>query len=327
MGAAGGQISGGQKQRVAIARAFIKDPRILIFDEATSALDKKNEAEVQSSIDAIRKELGAVTTVVIAHRLTTIRNADQIIVLKKGVLTEIGNHDTLLRDYPDGVYAKLVKQQEDAENNGGEEVNSGSDNEDGGDQKGKGDDVDDIGIENFANQISGKVSLKEIEVLDAVVAPELQKRRSTHTNKQPHQTAKPHDEKDKKSHMSPEELKKKEETDKNDLIEDNKIEEFKKQLEKEGFMSRLKPYTKPVINTVIGVIVSVLQGAIFPVFGLFITKMLFSLFIFWDKDLLRSESDKWCLGMFLLCIGSFITGFTQKFMFGVVGENITFAMR
>lgn len=110
VGAAGGQISGGQKQRVAIARAFIKQPKILIFDEATSALDKKNEAEVQASIDAIRKELGAVTTVVIAHRLSTIRNADKIIVLKKGKLTESGNHESLLRDYPTGVYAKLVRQ-------------------------------------------------------------------------------------------------------------------------------------------------------------------------------------------------------------------------
>lgn len=135
------------------------------------------------------------------------------------------------------------------------------------------------------------------------------------------------DEKDKKSQMTPEELKKKEETDKNDMVEENKEEEFKKELEKEGFMTRLKPYTKPAINTVIGIIVSVLQGGIFPVFGMFITKMLFSLFIFWDKDLLRSESDKWCLGMFILCLGSFVTGFTQKFMFGVVGENITFAMR
>ena len=96
---------------MAIARAFIKQPRILIFDEATSALDKKNEAEVQASIDAIRRELGAVTTVVIAHRLSTIRNADKIIVLKKGNLTEVGNHESLLRDYPDGVYAKLVHQQ------------------------------------------------------------------------------------------------------------------------------------------------------------------------------------------------------------------------
>ena len=111
VGSAGGQISGGQKQRVAIARAFIKQPRILIFDEATSALDKKNEAEVQQSIDAIRKELGQVTTVVIAHRLSTIRNADKIIVLKKGNISEVGNHASLLKDYPDGLYAKLVKQQ------------------------------------------------------------------------------------------------------------------------------------------------------------------------------------------------------------------------
>jgi ATP-binding cassette subfamily B (MDR/TAP) protein 1 len=84
VGAAGSQISGGQKQRVAIARAFIKSPKILIFDEATSALDKKNEAEVHASIDAIRKELGAVTTIVIPHRLSTIKNAERIIVLKRG---------------------------------------------------------------------------------------------------------------------------------------------------------------------------------------------------------------------------------------------------
>jgi energy-coupling factor transporter ATP-binding protein EcfA2 len=108
-------LSGGEKQRVSLARCLLKDRKIVIFDEATSALDKKNEAEVQASIDAIRKELGAVTTVVIAHRLSTIRNADKIIVLKKGKLTEIGTHDTLLREHPDGVYAKLVKQQEDTE--------------------------------------------------------------------------------------------------------------------------------------------------------------------------------------------------------------------
>jgi ABC-type multidrug transport system ATPase subunit len=70
---------------------------------------------VQASIDAIRRELGQVTTVVIAHRLSTIRNADKIVVLKKGKIAEIGTHETLLQQYPNGVYAKLVKQQEEAD--------------------------------------------------------------------------------------------------------------------------------------------------------------------------------------------------------------------
>ena len=74
---------------------------------------------MQASIDAIRQELGAITTIVIAHRLSTIRNADQIIVLKKGKLTELGTHSTLLRDFPTGVYAKLVKQQEDTDDKEG----------------------------------------------------------------------------------------------------------------------------------------------------------------------------------------------------------------
>jgi len=84
----------------------------LIFDEATSALDKTNEKEVQKAIDKISSELGGkVTTIVIAHRLSTIQNSDKIIVLKKGVISEVGDHNSLLRDYPDGVYSKLVKDQ------------------------------------------------------------------------------------------------------------------------------------------------------------------------------------------------------------------------
>ena len=83
-----------------MARAFIKKPKVLIFDEATSALDKKNEAEVQKAIDEMRKELGNVTTIVIAHRLSTVREADKIIVMKKGRVTEEGNHDELLANYP-----------------------------------------------------------------------------------------------------------------------------------------------------------------------------------------------------------------------------------
>ena len=109
-------MSGGQKQRIALARAFIKKPKLLIFDEATSALDKKNEAEVQRAIDDMKKELGQVTSVVIAHRLSTIKNADKIIVLKAGQIVEIGNHKSLLTEYPAGIYAKLVEDQEKIDN-------------------------------------------------------------------------------------------------------------------------------------------------------------------------------------------------------------------
>ena len=83
---------------------------MLIFDEATSALDKKNEAEVTASIEQMKNELGAVTTIVIAHRLSTVINADHIIVMKKGKIDEFGNHKTLLAK--GGTYAKLVATQE-----------------------------------------------------------------------------------------------------------------------------------------------------------------------------------------------------------------------
>jgi ATP-binding cassette subfamily B (MDR/TAP) protein 1 len=115
VGSAGGKLSGGQKQRIAIARAFIKQPKILLLDEATSALDKKNEQIVQQAIDRIKEKLGSITTIVIAHRLSTIKEADNILVLKYGELKEEGSHASLLQQYPDGIYANFVKQQEAAE--------------------------------------------------------------------------------------------------------------------------------------------------------------------------------------------------------------------
>ena len=97
VGAGGGQLSGGQKQRIALARAFIKKPKMLIFDEATSALDKANEAIVVQAIDALKAKLGAVTTLVIAHRLSSVRSADNIIVMKKGRIAEQGTHEELIK--------------------------------------------------------------------------------------------------------------------------------------------------------------------------------------------------------------------------------------
>ncbi|KNA15757.1 hypothetical protein SOVF_095280 [Spinacia oleracea] len=108
VGEHGGQLSGGQKQRVAIARAILKDPRILLLDEATSALDAESEKIVQEALDRIMVNR---TTVVVAHRLSTIRNANMIAVIHQGKVVEKGPHSELLKD-PEGAYSQLIRLQE-----------------------------------------------------------------------------------------------------------------------------------------------------------------------------------------------------------------------
>jgi ATP-binding cassette subfamily B (MDR/TAP) protein 1 len=112
IGIGGGMLSGGQKQRVAIARALASEPSVLLLDEATSALDSQSEKIVQDALDKLIKDTG-LTTVMIAHRLTTIKDCDMICVVKKGKIVEQGKHDELLAAkglYYDLAYASNTSQ-------------------------------------------------------------------------------------------------------------------------------------------------------------------------------------------------------------------------
>jgi ATP-binding cassette subfamily B protein len=106
VGERGIQLSGGQKQRVAIARALLKDPRILILDEATSALDAESEHLVKEALDRLMQ---GRTTLIIAHRLSTVADADEVVVLDGGMIVQRGDHQSLLRE--EGLYKQLVERQ------------------------------------------------------------------------------------------------------------------------------------------------------------------------------------------------------------------------
>ncbi|MCR4928628.1 MAG: ATP-binding cassette domain-containing protein, partial [Lachnospiraceae bacterium] len=109
VGEGGSTLSGGEKQRISIARAILSDAPIVFLDEATASLDPENEVLIQKAIDELVKNK---TVMVIAHRLQSVMNADKIIVLDDGIITEEGNHDELLKK--GGRYAALWKEQQTA---------------------------------------------------------------------------------------------------------------------------------------------------------------------------------------------------------------------
>ena len=109
LGENGGNLSGGEKQRISIARAMLKDAPIVILDEATASVDPENEAELQAAIEALTHNK---TIIMIAHRLKTVRHADQIIVLSGGHIVQHGTHEELIKE--EGIYSNFIAMRQEA---------------------------------------------------------------------------------------------------------------------------------------------------------------------------------------------------------------------
>ncbi|KFK30733.1 hypothetical protein AALP_AA6G020200 [Arabis alpina] len=179
VGQHGTQLSGGQKQRIAIARAILKNPRILLLDEATSALDAESEKVVQEALDKVMVNR---TTVIVAHRLTTVRNADMIAVIHRGKIVEEGSHSELLKDH-EGAYSQLIRLQEinkepkQSENSNGSRDGSISVGSSRGNSRRHDDSVSDIGLltaqENtqLPQEQSQNVSITRIAALNKPETP------------------------------------------------------------------------------------------------------------------------------------------------------------
>ncbi|KAI3444984.1 hypothetical protein Pfo_001649 [Paulownia fortunei] len=279
VGEHGIQLSGGQKQRVAIARAILKDPRILLLDEATSALDAGSERIVQG---ALEKVMVNRTTVIVAHRLSTIRNADMIAVLHQGKIVAKGTHFELLKDHQ-GVYFNLIYSQEVTE-----------DVEQSVDNKHKADITIESGTES-SQRISSMSSLSSGSSRVGST--------SSHSMSI--------------SNTTPMRLS----FSKTTLADENAISlETSKDLP-EVSIYRLAHLNKPEAPVLIaGAIFAIITGAILPISGLLLSAVIKTFYELPHK--LKKDSEFWALMFVILGVLSLIAYPSRTHLFGVAGSEL-----
>ncbi|KAG8653337.1 hypothetical protein MANES_05G009400v8 [Manihot esculenta] len=270
----GTQLSGGQKQRIAIARAILKDPRILLLDEATSALDAESERIVQEALDRIMVNR---TTVIVAHRLSTIRNADVIAVIHRGKLVE----KELLSD-PEGAYSQLIRLQE---------VNKGSEHAAENHKR------SDLSSESF-RQSSQKISLQR----------SISRGSSGVGNSSRHSFSAPFG--------LPTGIN----------VAENSQEETEVSPSQEKApevpISRLAYLNKPEIPVLtLATIAASLNGVIFPIFGILLSRVIKSFFDPTPHEL-RKDTKFWAIIFMILGVASFLVLPSQFYFFGVAGNRL-----
>jgi len=285
-----GGLSGGQKQRVAIARAIIRDPSILILDEATSALDNTSERVVQDALDELMKQHKR-TTLVIAHRLSTVRNADKIVVLGNGGVLEQGSHDELLK-IPNGHYCALVQAAERSQENGNEASLKDLIDED-----------DEISERFGSSSSAARRASKSQHENPAAVAVKSEIKENIEE----------------------------EGDDSEEVVATSKGCCGKKKKEKKELytvpMSRIFNYSKPEKWWYIpGVLASMINGAVMPVFAILFAGIS-NVFFLPTIALMRHDANSYSLYFVYLSVGVALCFFGAFYLFGFIGERMTTRVR